>query len=263
MSKILLIGLDAADWGILSTKIASGELPHLAQLMASGASGSLRSIHPLFSPALWATIATGKRPYEHGITGFTLSDAAGAGLHAYDSTARRVPAIWNMLSHAEKTSHVVGWWNTAPVEKIQGVMVDETFRVAHSPSYEPWKIEKSSVSPEDYAELLAKERVHPQELPESLLRTLVPKLYEIDPSTDFRLSAIAKILAEDLTTLQTTLRLMSEKSWDFTTPYLIGIDCLSHLGIACRAPALSGEKERDVENPNGGGILNRGSRSSR
>ena len=247
MSKILLIGLDATDWEILSTKVVSGELPHLAQLMASGASGSLRSIHPLFSPALWATIATGKRPYEHGITGFTLSDAAGAGLHAYDSTARKVPAIWNMLSHAQKTSHVVGWWNTAPVEKIQGVMVDETFRIARSPSYEPWKIEKNSVFPEKYAELLAKERVHPQELPESLLRALVPKLYEIDPSADLRLAGIAKILAEDLSTLQGTLRLMSEESWDFATPYLIGLDNLSHLGMAYRAQALSGEKERDIE----------------
>ncbi|MFZ4116385.1 MAG: alkaline phosphatase family protein [Chthoniobacterales bacterium] len=247
MSKILFIGLDAADWELISTKIAAGKLPHLARLVAHGVSGPLRSIYPLFSPALWSTIATGKRPYEHGITGFTLPDDSGKGLRPCDRRSRRSPALWNMFSHYQKTSNIVGWWTTAPAEEIQGVMIDETFRIAHRPSHEPWDIPPKSVSPASIATIVAQERVHPQQLSEALLRALVPKLYEIDPSADFRIAAIAKILAEDLTTLQVTLRLMSEEPWDLTAPYLIGLDSLSHLAMCYRPPAFPGEKELDCE----------------
>ena len=245
--KTLFIGLDAADWELISAKVSAGKLPHLSSLIATGASGPLRSIYPLFSPALWATMATGKRPYEHGITGFTLPDDSGSGLRPYNSGSRRSPALWNMLSSSKKTSTVVGWWTTAPAEKIQGVMVDETFRIAHRPCHEPWEVSPESVSPESLSLMVAEERVHPQHLSEVLLRALVPKLYEIDPSTDFRVAALAKILAEDLTTLQVTLRLMSEEPSDFTTLYLMGLDSLSHLSMRYRDPIFPGEAPRDCE----------------
>lgn len=247
MSKILFIGLDAADWELVSAKVANGKLPHLASLIAQGVNGPLRSIYPLFSPSLWATIATGKRPYEHGVTGFTLPDDLGSGLRPYDRTLRRSPAIWNMLTYYKKTSHIVGWWTTAPAETIQGVMVDETFRIARRPCQEQWEIPPASITPASLATILAQERVHPQKLSEALLRFLVPKLYEIDPSGDMRIAAIAKVLAEDLTTLQVTLRLMSEQPWDFTSLYLMGLDCLSHMAMCYRQPILPGEKELDCD----------------
>lgn len=246
-TKILLIGLDAADWDLVTSKVQEGKLPHLAKLIENGTSGPLRSTHPLFSPALWSTIATGKRPYEHGITGFTLPDEAGTGLKTYDSSSRRVPAIWNILSQAKKTSHVINWWNSAPAEKINGVMVDETFRIAELPLLEPWNVSSSSVSPASIASSLAKNRVHPQKLPEHLLHALIPKLYEIDPQRDFRISAIAKILAEDLTALQVTLQLIAEKPSDFTTLYLQGLDSLAHLAMPYRFPTQDGEDPRDCE----------------
>jgi len=247
MSPILFIGLDAADWELLSLKIAAGKLPHLSKMVTHGVSGPLRSISPLFSPALWATIGTGKHSYEHGITGFTYADHSGMGLRPYDRTSRRSPAIWNMFSHYKKTSTIVGWWTTAPAEKIRGAMIDETFRIAHHPSHEPWSIPPKSVSPWSLSKIIAQDRVHPQQLSEALLRFLVPKLYEIDPTTDFRVAAIAKILAEDLTTLQVTLHLMRRKRQDLTSLYLVGLDSLSHLAMCYREPALPGEKPRDCE----------------
>ncbi|MFI0348133.1 MAG: alkaline phosphatase family protein [Chthoniobacterales bacterium] len=244
---VLLIGLDAADWKLISEKIASGALPNLARLVTTGSSGPLRSIHPLFSPALWSTIATGKRPYEHGITGFTLSDDAGNGLKSYDSSLRNSPALWNILSQTKKISNIIGWWTTHPAEKIHGVMVDETFAIARQPASDPWLVAENSITPASVAEDLNKCRVHPQKISEALLRSLVPKLYEIDLSSDIRISAIAKILAEDLTNLNVTLQLMAEEPWDFTSVYLIGLDSLSHQGIDYREPALSLKSSRDIE----------------
>ncbi len=245
--KLLLIGLDATDWDLLSEKIAQGKLPQLARLIKKGSSGPLRSLRPLFSPALWATIATGKRPYQHGITGFVAPTKIERGLRTYDSTARSSPAIWDMLSSAHKISHVVGWWNSAPAEKINGIMIDETFRVAQFPAHVPWNVDPTSLSPASLAEELALCRVHPQQLPMSLLQRLIPKLYEIDPTIDWRLSAIAKILAEDLTTLQTTLHLMKHHPWNFSSLYLIGLDSFSHQGTSFREPITCHADQLGIE----------------
>ncbi len=247
MSKILFIGLDAADWELISSKIQAGALPNFSHLMAHGASGPLRSLYPLFSPALWTSIATGKRPYEHGIFGFTLPDETAYGLRPYNRYQRCSPAFWNMFSYHQKKCHIINWWTTAPAEKIHGVIVDETFRLARRSFQEPWDIPPGSVFPKSIATTIAQERVHPQQVSEALLRTLLPKLYEIDPSADFRVAALAKILAEDLTTLQITLRLMSEESWELSAPYFIGLDSLSHLAMSYRQPALHTESERDNE----------------
>lgn len=249
MPQLLLIGLDAADWTLLSEKIAQGKLPHLATLIKTGSSGPLRSLHPLFSPALWATIATGKRPYDHGITGFTLPDDSGSGLQPYSSSSLQSPSFWHILSHEKKRSHVVGWWNTAPAEAIRGVIVDETFRIAERPSTEPWTTRSKSVSPSTFLKPLSQKRVHPQNLAESLLRRLVPKLYEINPHEDPRLSAIAKILAEDLTTLEVTFQLLREPDWDMTTLCLMGVDSLCHHGMNLRAPLSSNNTHLAAENP--------------
>jgi len=245
--KLLLIGLDATDWDLLSEKIAQGKLPHLAKLIKRGASGPLRSLRPFFSPALWATIATGKRSYQHGITGFVLPTASGKGLRTYDSSSRSVPAIWDMLSSAHRTSNIIGWWNSAPAEKISGVMIDETFRVAQFPCNVPWEVPPTSVSPSSLAQELAPCRIHPQQLSMSLLQRLIPKLYEIDPTVDWRLSAIAKILAEDLTTLQTTLHLMKHHPSDFTSLYLIGLDSFSHQGTSFREPITCHADQLGIE----------------
>lgn len=247
LHKALFIGLDAADWDLISEKIASGKLPHLHRLIKRGASGPLRSLRPLFSPALWATISTGKRPYQHGITGFVLPTLSGRGLRTYDSSSRSAPAIWEILSSEHLTSNIVGWWNSAPAEKIHGIMVDETFRVAYSPCNQPWELAPTSVTPFSVAQELAPCRVHPQQLSMSLLQRLIPKLYEIDPTVDWRLSAIAKILAEDLTTLQTTLHLMKHHPADFTSLYLIGLDSFSHQGTSFREPITTHADQLGIE----------------
>ena len=41
--RILLIGLDGADWQIIDPLIEQGRLPHLAKLKRTGAHASLRS----------------------------------------------------------------------------------------------------------------------------------------------------------------------------------------------------------------------------
>jgi hypothetical protein len=66
-AKVVLIGLDGADWDFALPMIERGELPNLARLRREGAFGKIRTNNPPLSPLLWTTVATGKSPDIHGI----------------------------------------------------------------------------------------------------------------------------------------------------------------------------------------------------
>ena len=69
--RVLLIGIDAADWSVIGPLLDAKKVPAFASLRDQGASGKLRSLEPLTkSPIIWASIATGKVPEKHGISDF-------------------------------------------------------------------------------------------------------------------------------------------------------------------------------------------------
>src|ERR1700722_318835 len=127
--RLLLVGWDAADWQIIDPLMARGEMPHLAGLIANGARGNLATIYPPLSPMLWTTIATGKRPPEHGILGFTEPAEDGLFVHPISNLGRKTKALWNILNQNGKRSIVVGWWPSHPAEPIRGAMVSEHFKL--------------------------------------------------------------------------------------------------------------------------------------
>jgi len=75
--RVLVVGIDGATLRVVAPLLAAGRLPNLAALAREGVHGPLRSMPPLESPRIWNTIATGKVPEKHGITGFTHTDAQG------------------------------------------------------------------------------------------------------------------------------------------------------------------------------------------
>src|SRR5262245_5918966 len=123
--KILLVGLDAADWEIIDPLIARGRLPHLARLMKSGARAPLRSYDPMISPLIWTTMVTGVGPDAHGIADFLVTDESSGRLIPITSRFRRVKALWNMLSDAGLPSGFVGWWASFPAEPVDGYLVTD------------------------------------------------------------------------------------------------------------------------------------------
>ena len=79
-TKVLLIGWDAADWKIIHTLVDSGKMPNMAKFIEEGVIGNLATLFPELSPMLWTSIATGKRPFKHGILGFTEPSPDGSGI---------------------------------------------------------------------------------------------------------------------------------------------------------------------------------------
>ena len=68
--KTIFIGIDGLDPIILEQMMDKGHLPSFARLSRLGFYHRLSTINPPQSPVVWATIATGKNPGEHGIYDF-------------------------------------------------------------------------------------------------------------------------------------------------------------------------------------------------
>ncbi|MFQ5418122.1 MAG: alkaline phosphatase family protein, partial [Myxococcota bacterium] len=122
--RVLLIGIDGATLRVIAPMLADGRLPNLAKIAEEGVSGPLRSAHPLLSPRIWTTIATGKVPRKHGITHWVRKNDSGD-MELQLSSDRVVPALWNMTSASGYTNGVVNWLVSYPPEKIRGVMISD------------------------------------------------------------------------------------------------------------------------------------------
>lgn len=69
-ARVVLLGIDGASWSVIDPLLAAGELPELAALLARGAGAELETVEPVISPVVWTSIATGRSPAAHGISGF-------------------------------------------------------------------------------------------------------------------------------------------------------------------------------------------------
>ena len=130
--RLLLIGIDGASPRVAGPMMAEGRLPAMATLADEGMYAPLRSVLPLYSPRIWNTIATGRRPNDHGVISFVKPDPESKtnkekGRELYLSTDRKAPALWNIISEAGMSVAVVNWWTTYPPEMINGVMVSDHF----------------------------------------------------------------------------------------------------------------------------------------
>jgi hypothetical protein len=152
--RLLVVGIDGADWAHAEKLIARGELPNLAALRARGAWGPLATLKPTASPIIWTTAFTGVAPERPGIDAFTkkrlrwvrdqgypeLRNVRGTGLRALEqqleargfladvpvsNDMRRVPALWNVASAYGSPMDVVEVWATWPAEPILGRMVTD------------------------------------------------------------------------------------------------------------------------------------------
>jgi predicted AlkP superfamily phosphohydrolase/phosphomutase len=122
--RVLLVGIDGASPRVAFSLLREGKLPNLARIAEEGIFGPLRSHIPLTSPRVWTSIATGKSPRKHGILSFARKGADGE-QRLYQSSDRKVPALWNIVTDAGMSVAVVNWWTTYPLEKVRGVIVSD------------------------------------------------------------------------------------------------------------------------------------------
>lgn len=176
--RLLVVGLDSATLDAILPLAGQGRLPFLDTMLKGGAYGRLETITPPHRDALWITVATGKHPAEHGVTGTRLyrSDwiAPGSELQLLPrgiqfpewglfgerpSTprvyVRRAQALWEILPRLGQPTGVLGWPAAAP-------SIDPEF--ALSDRFFSGKPEPRSVRPADLAERARLFRPSPQDL---------------------------------------------------------------------------------------------------
>ena len=246
-SKVLLIGWDAADWKIITPLMDAGKMPNLEKMVNEGVMGNLTTLYPAISPMLWTSIATGKRPFKHGIHGFTEPNPQGGGIRPVSSYSRSTRALWNMLHMHGMRSNVVGWWPSHPAEPINGVMVSNHFSRVNALIDQPWPLPEGVVHPKRLTEHLAKLRLHPQELDAEIIGLFVPDFHKIDQEKDHRLESLAKIIADAASIQAATTALMQLESWDFMGVYFDAIDHFCHGYMNYHPPRMEWVEEEDFE----------------
>ena len=145
LSKVLLIGWDAADWKVITPLMDAGKMPNLERLVSQGVMGNLSTLYPILSPMLWTSIATGKRAYKHCIHGFVEPDPKSGWVRPITNLGRKCKAIWNILNQNGLRSNVVGWWPSHPAEPINGVMVSDYYQKVTAPIDMPWDMRPGTV----------------------------------------------------------------------------------------------------------------------
>ncbi len=238
---VLVVGLDGADWRIVDPLMAAGRMPNLKRLVDRGVRANLLSISPMLSPVIWTSIATGVEPARHGVMDF-LAPAAGGASEPVTSAARRVPAVWEILSDAGARVGVTGWWATWPADAVNGYMV--TDRVAYQlfgygsdprsaagkthpadaydvirPLIEP----ADAVSWSDVLGYLDGPRTRPD---------------EFDADEKHRIDEFRTLLAAGQTYMKCALAMRRRDNVQFETVYFEGTDTIGHLFMSFRPPRL-------------------------
>jgi predicted AlkP superfamily phosphohydrolase/phosphomutase len=122
MSKVIVIGLDAACLDIILPWIKSGHLPYLSALLSKGVYTELKSTIPPVTASAWPSLFTGKNPGKHGIFSF-FRQKEGHQSKLVSSTDNKARAIWEYLSDAGKNSIVINVPITHPARKINGILI--------------------------------------------------------------------------------------------------------------------------------------------
>jgi len=245
--KVLLVGWDAADWKVIRPLMKAGEMPNVQRLVDNGVSGNIATLHPPLSPMLWTSIATGKRPFKHGILGFSEPTPDGLGVQPVTNLSRTSKALWNILNQVGLRSVVIGWWPSHPAESINGVMVSDHFHRASGPFDKGWPMCANAIHPPELAGALTELRVHPDQLTPAMVEPFIPLAKEIDQDKDKRLALFLRTLAECMSIQAAGLWLMDREPWDFFTVYFDAIDHFCHGFMKYHPPRQSWISEVDYE----------------
>lgn len=177
--RLLVVGLDTATLDAVLPLAGQGRLPFFASLLQHGAYGRLESISPPPRDAVWASLATGKYPFKHGVTGgriypsdwispgselrllpVGISFAKWGTLGSRPLTprvySRQARALWEILPRLGVPSGVVGWPAAAPASSAPLFSLSDRFFFG-----EP---EPGSTRPADLAQRARSFRTAPQEI---------------------------------------------------------------------------------------------------
>jgi predicted AlkP superfamily phosphohydrolase/phosphomutase len=208
MSRFLLIGLDGLEPSLAAPWMDDGTLPNLAALRSRGTFLRCQSVEPPVTFPAWTTCVTGVNPGRHGVFDFTEVDHAQQQIRFVNSTHRRAPALWNVLSDAGKRVGVLGVPATYPPEPVNGFMVsgfDSPVATAVDRSF-----------------------VHPASLYDDVRDWRFADVQESNIGEGWHAHTLAKLLAKIEDKESVTLNLFNREPWDFFMVVFGESDTIAH-----------------------------------
>jgi len=122
--KVLVIGLDGADFRFIRPLIKEGRLPNLSRFIQQGAYSRLATTIPPTSPSAWTSFSTGKLPSRHGIFDYFIYPESNLlKTTIFNSKNIKCKTIWELLSEAGKTSIIIDVPLQYPPTPINGIMI--------------------------------------------------------------------------------------------------------------------------------------------
>jgi hypothetical protein len=187
--RLLVVGIDSATLDAILPLAGQGRLPFLATMLQQGAYGRLESIYPTWREALWITLATGKYPYKHGITGGRVYDTPwlpegelrllpvgirfsrwglfGAEARIPPALPREALGLWEILPRLGVATGNVGWPASWPASRETEFALPESYFAGASGPESTW--------PEDLAASARIFRPRPEEVALVLRSHLGPR----------------------------------------------------------------------------------------
>jgi predicted AlkP superfamily phosphohydrolase/phosphomutase len=123
MNKAVVIGLDGAAWHLLDPLLEAGVMPRLGALRESGASGTLLSTVPTYTPPAWTSAVTGVNPGRHGVYGFIEGNAQSERQELMHSGKIKAPTLWEIAGKQGARTGVYNLPLTYPPRPLDGWMV--------------------------------------------------------------------------------------------------------------------------------------------
>ena len=135
-NRVVVIGLDSADFYLIQKWVNDGHLPAMASLIARGCWGKLNSTAGLGSGTVWPSFFTGTSPAKHvGLGRRRLKPGAYRVIHKlYADQLKREP-FWLQLSRAGRRIAILDVPITYPVVGLNGIQL--VGWGAHSPNWHP------------------------------------------------------------------------------------------------------------------------------
>lgn len=245
--KLVLIGWDAADWQMIQPLVDNGDMPSLKSIMDKGVSGNISTLQPPLSPMLWTSIATGKRAYDHGITGFAEFNSDKNNVEPIRATKRKCKTFWNILNEAGLKTNVINWWPSHPAEKLNGICLSNFYHQGAKEYGKEWPLEDSSVFPENLRMEFKNLRLHPGELTLAHIWPFIPEAHHLDPENDKVLKPLIRVLAHCCSIHNAATHAMENSDWDMTAVYYEAIDHFSHLAMKYHPPKQDGIDPKEYE----------------
>jgi predicted AlkP superfamily phosphohydrolase/phosphomutase len=204
--KVVILGVDGADFGYYSRWIRKGLVPTFARLAERGRLGILQSTFPPVTAPAWISLMTGEQPGSHGIVGFAAPSTGEYARKVVSSSSIESPTVWEIASAQGADCLVVNVPLTYPVRPLRGTLVSGMLTPAGAAFTHP---------PEFQAEL--------QRLQPDYLIDLIWQPYKgrgLDLVRDVK----------EMTRKQAELctQLLTSKPWDFFMVVFTGTDRLQH-----------------------------------